>query len=393
MSGERAIQLQIEISGAPDGPLGGLQWVVKDVIDVAGCPTTAGNPAWAAAHPRAERHAEVVARILGAGARLVGKAVTDELAFSLNGSNPHYGTPANPAAPGCLPGGSSSGSASAVASELCDFALGTDTGGSTRLPASYCGIFGMRPTWGRTDMRGVLPLAPSFDTVGWLARDVTTMRQVAEVILDGQDESEQLPAVLVPVREAFEVTEPAVGASLLQELGARLNDRLCASRALGADLREWASVRRTIQSYETWAIHGDWAQRNESSLGRGVHQRLFACAQMTRAAYDEACADRERIIASLESFVEPGQVLVLPSAPAPAPSLRATPEQLRWQWERAFALLSPAVLWGAPQLTVPLRTGQHPPVGLGLVARPRRDRALLACWEDVERAPSASEPR
>ncbi len=153
------------------GPLSGLTFAVKDFIDVAGCRTGGGNPDWLAGHPVAARSAAVVETLLGAGARLVGKTNMDELAFSLEGANAHYGTPVNPVCPDRLPGGSSSGSAVAVAAGLVDFALGTDTGGSVRVPASFTGIFGFRPTHGRVSTVGVAPFSPSYDTIGWLARD------------------------------------------------------------------------------------------------------------------------------------------------------------------------------------------------------------------------------
>ena len=130
---------------ASDGPLSGMTFGVKDLLDVAGVPTGAGNPDWRRTHAVPERTAPSVARLLDAGARLVGKTITDELAWDLDGENAHHGTPVNVAAPGRIPGGSSSGSAAATAAGLCDFAIGTDTGGSVRLPASFCGLYGIRP--------------------------------------------------------------------------------------------------------------------------------------------------------------------------------------------------------------------------------------------------------
>src|SRR5690606_37246293 len=165
------------------GPLAGLRLAVKDLFDVAGMPTGAGNPRWLETHEAPDADAEAVARLRAAGASLVGKTITDELAWSLNGSNAHYGTPDNPAAPGRLPGGSSSGSASAVASGLADIGLGTDTGGSIRVPASYCGLFGLRPTHGRVPLEGAVPLAASFDTAGVFTRDAATLRKASETLL------------------------------------------------------------------------------------------------------------------------------------------------------------------------------------------------------------------
>src|SRR6187401_2279204 len=161
----------VALAGAAQGPLAGLTFGLKDIYDIAGHKTGFGSPDWLGTHEVASRTASVATRLLGAGATMVGKTHTEEMAFSLTGKNAHYGTPLNPAAPGRIPGGSSSGSASAVAGHLVDFAIGSDTGGSVRAPASFCGIYGIRPTHGRIALDGVCPLAPMFDTCGWFARD------------------------------------------------------------------------------------------------------------------------------------------------------------------------------------------------------------------------------
>src|SRR5438067_12777534 len=173
----------VRIAGAPRGPLTGLTFAAKDLFDVAGHPTGGGNPDWARQHPVPTRHAWAVQRLLDAGATLIGKTVTDEVSLGILGENPFDGTPLNPAAPDRVPGGSSSGSASAVAQGLCDVALGTDTGGSVRVPASFCGLYGIRPTHGRLDLTGMLSQAPSSDTTGWFARDATTFARVSDVML------------------------------------------------------------------------------------------------------------------------------------------------------------------------------------------------------------------
>jgi amidase len=167
-----------EMKGAPGGPLAGLTFGVKDIYDIAGHKSGFGNPDWLRTHDAAARTAPVVQQLLDTGADMVGKTHTDEITWSLNGENAHYGTPVNVNAPGRIPGGSSSGSAAAVAGGLCDFALGSDTGGSVRAPASFCGIYGIRPTHGRVSLEGACPLAPSFDTCGWFARSAEVLERV-----------------------------------------------------------------------------------------------------------------------------------------------------------------------------------------------------------------------
>ena len=161
--------LTAPIAGAAKGPLAGLTVAVKDMYDIAGWRTGGGSPVWLDKHAPAKRHAAPVRKFLAAGATVIGKTVCDEFFFSLTGANAHYGTPLNPRAPGRLPGGSSAGSAAATAAGACDFALGSDTGGSVRVPASFCGIYGIRVTLGRVDMTGAMDMAPSFDAAGWFA--------------------------------------------------------------------------------------------------------------------------------------------------------------------------------------------------------------------------------
>ena len=373
-----AIHHAVEIPGAPTGPLAGLRFAVKDVIDVAGAPTTAGNDAWAATHPPVTSHAVVVQQLLDGGATLMGKAVSDELAFSINGTNPHHGTPENPAAPGHLPGGSSSGSASAVAAGECDFALGTDSGGSVRVPASYCGVFGLRPTWGAVDVSGTVPLTPTFDTIGWLAQSVTLMVRVARHLLPpGRDFPVRR---IVPVAEGFALAAPPVAEALLAALTTRFGDVVAPPRPLGIDLVEWARAREVIQSYETWETHGEWAAAHLDTLGPGVRGRLERCADTTTAQYDEARRWRRDAVERLESTVDDDELFCLPSAAGTAPELGAPTDAVREQRERTFALTSLAGMWGAPQLSAPACTVDGLPIGLGLLGRPGDDHRLLDTW-------------
>src|SRR5215471_16168140 len=193
---------QIRIEGRSNGPLAGLTFAAKDLFDVAGQPTGGGNHDWARWHPVPVKHAWAVQRLLDSGATLIGKTITDEVSLGILGENAFDGTPLNPRAPHRVPGGSSSGSASAVASGICDTALGTDTGGSVRVPASFCGLYGIRPTHGRLPVTGMMPQAPSSDTTGWLARDVGTFAKVASVML-GEPIPSALPNRLIIAIDAF----------------------------------------------------------------------------------------------------------------------------------------------------------------------------------------------
>src|SRR6185503_7830288 len=207
----------VAVSHTREGPLSGLTFGAKDIYDIAGHKTGFGSPDWLRTHPAATRTAPTVQRLLKAGADMVGRTHTDEMTFSLNGENAHYGTPVNVNAPGRIPGGSSSGSASAVAGGLVDFALGSDTGGSVRAPASFCGIYGLRPTHGRISLEGACPLASSFDTAGWFARDADVMERVGAVLLREERDS-TLPRGLLVAEDAFELAGPEATAALQRGL-------------------------------------------------------------------------------------------------------------------------------------------------------------------------------
>ncbi len=195
------------------GPLDGLSFTAKDVFDIAGTTTGFGQPTWLATHGPAERTAPAVERLLAAGARLAGRAICDELTYSLTGENVYYGTPVNPRCPDRVPGGSSSGSASSVAGGLADLSLGTDCAGSVRLPGSYCGLWAMRPTHGRVPLEGAPPFAPSFDTAGWLARDPDVLERAGRVLL-ADDAAPMAPPRLLVARDAFSLLEPRVAEAL-----------------------------------------------------------------------------------------------------------------------------------------------------------------------------------
>src|ERR1700758_3801598 len=220
---------RIYIEGRAGGPLAGLTFAAKDLFDVAGVPTGGGNHDWPTGRPIPAKHSWAVQTLLDGGATLIGKTITDEVSLGILGENAFDGTPRNVRAPGRVPGGSSSGSAAAVAAGLCDTAIGTDTGGSVRVPASFCGLYGIRPTHGRIDTTGMLPQAPSSDTTGWFARDAHTFARVSAVML-GEDIPAALPSRLIVAVDAFAFAEPAVEAAL-QPLVARL-------AALVGDCRE-----------------------------------------------------------------------------------------------------------------------------------------------------------
>lgn len=367
------------VEGAATGALAGLTYVAKDVIDVAGVVTGAGNPLWLSHHEQATESAPVVRRLSAAGAACVGKAHTDELAFSLAGSNAHYGAPPNPAAPGRFAGGSSSGSAAAVAAGLSDFALGTDTGGSIRVPASYCGLIGFRPTHGRIEVTGVLPLAPTFDTVGILSREVDQARAAAAVLLTGPSRYAVFDRVLI-ADGALAIAEPDVAAAVLaaaRDLAGELGLPVARAELSPALLGEGARAFMALQGREAWACHGAWVERNEQAVGVEVAGRFRAGSQIADDVWSRARATRLRIRGRLADLLA-GALLVLPSAPSPAPLLTdATDDAAQARRAALLQLTCLAGLVGAPAVSLPLAAVRGLPVGVGLVATPGADEALL----------------
>jgi amidase len=371
-------QGQVEIEGAARGPLAGATFAVKDIFDVAGTVTGRGNPDWLATHPAASRHASAVQALLEAGARLVGKTITEELAFSIVGTNPHYGTPANVAAPGRVPGGSSSGSAAAVGGGLVDLALGSDTGGSVRVPASYNGIYGMRPSHGRISLAGVMPLAPSFDTVGWFAREPALFVTAGRVLLDDRA-SGRPPGRLLLATDAFERAGSEVAQALGPAIGA-VESELGEARPVivSADgLDAWYAVLRTLQAAEAWAEHGPWLERAKPRIGPYLALRLRLASTVTAAEVARAQAARTAIRARLDRLLEGDALMLLPSAAGPAPLIDAPMAEHERVRAATIGITCIASLGGLPQVSLPLGRLPEGPVGLSLLAGRGRDTLLL----------------
>ena len=372
------------------GPLAGLDFAVKDLFAVKGAQTSGGNPDRARSQPVATADAAVVAQCLAAGARLIGRTVLDELAYSLSGRNPHYGTPTNPNAPGRLTGGSSCGSAAAVAGGLCDFALGTDTGGSIRVPASYCGLYGLRPSHGALSLDGVIPLAPSFDTAGWLARDAEVLAQVGEVLLPAAPASlPEWPAGLVVAEDALALAGPTVAGALAPWI-ARLHALLAPVETTPlvdapGGLESWAAAFRPLQAQEAVAAHRDWVAEVQPRFGPEMAERWAYATALDAAELPPAEATRAAARARLAALTDGGRVVALPAAPGVAPLLDADPDLLRDHRARVLALSAPAALAGLPQVALPLARVEGLPLGLSLIGPAGGDRMLLAVARELER--------
>lgn len=356
--------------------LKGVRLAVKDVFEVQGLTCGAGNPSWLQQQAPAQRTAEAVHLLLASGCSWMGKTVTDELTYSLAGINAHYGTPINPAAPDRLPGGSSSGSAVAVAAGHADLALGTDCGGSVRLPASYCGLWGIRPTHGQVETDGCFTLAPSFDTVGLFARDAKTLIQAFSCIKQVTVTPSESPLCLwvsddiitlleEPVQDAFE--------GWLKTLVLPYERLPAGTLALEA----WAAAFRVLQAAEVWKQHGDWATRTSPVFGQDIASRFAAARQINANQVLEADLVRRQAQQQLSALLNGNRLLLLPPVPGVAPKLDESIDRVNEIRARAQKLLCMAGLAGLPQVVMPWTSIDQAPIGLSLIGSRDCDEQVL----------------
>ncbi|XP_042017716.1 amidase 1-like [Salvia splendens] len=397
-------------------PLASLTFAVKDIFDVEGHVTGFGNPDWARTHSAASATAPAVLSMLEAGATCVGKTVMDEMAYSINGENVHYGTPRNPCAADRVPGGSSSGSAVAVGATLSDFSLGTDTGGSVRVPASYCGIYGFRPSHGLVSTSGVTPMAQSFDTVGWFARDPVILKKVGKVLLQLQDDHnasrvDQLivaedcfDLVNIPPRQLKDVLTTSVeklyGSQIIRytNLGDFIESKLPNLKVFmnttgGAkednippSLAALSTAMRLLQRHEFKNNHGEWVESVKPSLGPGISERVWEAVRSTDENITVCRSLRGELRAALDDLLGDFSILAMPTVPGPPPKLQTDPTTLESFRAKAFSLLSVSGVSGLCQVSIPLGTYEDLPVAVSLVAKHGSDGFLLSFVETLHKA-------
>lgn len=367
------------------GVLSGTHFVFKDLFDVAGFVTGAGNPTWLTTHEKATDTSPLISALLEAGAECSGRVQTDELAYSLNGQNVHYGTPVNPAAADCIPGGSSSGSAVAVANGDCEFSIGTDTGGSVRVPASYCGLYGLRPTLGSLDLSHAFELAKSFDTAGIFTRDLGLMRQVWSILsgrdksgvecktlyLDGQCKAIMSEPRLVRLQQWCEQN----GFTLLE--GDFLAD-------LGWSLTELSLLFRTIQGFDIIREHDVWLSEHVNSIDPAIGERVAWARTITREQYHHAREEQTGLMQKLVCHLQQNQCLwAIPTTPSGPPSLTMPADELAVYRSQLMGLTSIAGLSGLPQLHLPMNELLEGPCGVSLMGQPDQEEDLLATGDKL----------
>jgi amidase len=380
--------VSLNLPGRGDGPLAGLTFAAKDNFAVAGFRSSGGSPDWLRTHGPEPRTAPAVQTILDAGATLTGKTNMDELAFSLDGVNAHFGTPINPAAPDRIPGGSSSGSASAVAGRLVDFALGTDTAGSGRVPGSLCGLFGIRPTHGRIPIDGIVPFAPSFDTVGWLTRSAELLRRVGDVLLGASDQTRTFRRLLI-ADDFFADADEVVRNALMPHVQtvARAIGRAQSVTFAAGQMETWIACFGTLRGAEVRVSLGDWIAKTEPNFGPGIRERFEHTKTITQEMVEDAAKERRAICQHFDTTLGEDGVLCLPTVPVLPPRRAATAEELATYRGRTLRMTIIATIGGLPQVTLPLGQGEGVPVGLSLIGPRGSDGALLRLAAGVNVSP------
>ncbi|CAN0914284.1 Amidase 1 [Linum grandiflorum] len=388
-------------------PLQGLTFAVKDIFDVAGYVTGFGNADWTRTHSAATSTAPAVLDLLKDGATSVGKTVMDEMAYSINGENIHYGTPVNPCAADRVPGGSSSGSAVAVGAALVDFSLGTDTGGSVRVPASYCGIFGFRPSHDAVSTSGVIPMAQSFDTVGWFARDPSILKRVGRSLLHLHDQDAVIPSQVIIADDCFQLSsipldriakvlinsvEKIYGVDIIKHatVGDYVEENVPSLVHFVSketknqehnipSLAALSTAMRLLQRDEFKNNHGEWVSKVKPDLGPGLAERIWEAVQTTVELehVDQCRSVKAELRDALSALLGDSGILAIPTVPGPPPKLQTDATTLEGFRARAFSLLSIAGVSGFCQVSIPLGMHEDLPVSISLLAKHGQDGFLL----------------
>ncbi|KAK4781544.1 hypothetical protein SAY86_015646 [Trapa natans] len=394
---------------SPALPLDGLTFAIKEIFNVEGQVTGFGNPDWARTHSAACSTAPSVLAVLEAGATCVGNTVMDEMAYSINGENKHYGTPRNPCAPDRVPGGSSSGSAVAVGAMLVDFSLGTDTGGSVRVPSSFCGIYGFRPSHDVVSTSGVIPMAQSFDTVGWFARDPKVLKKVGNVLLRSPQVDYVRPSQVIIAEDCFQllsIPSERVARVLVKSVERKFGGHVIKNTTLGdyvkdsvpsldcflskgcvensyniPSLASLSTVMRLLQRYEFKNNHGEWVSTVKPNLGPGISERVQEALRETGEMAEVCHLVKKELRAALTAFLGDHGILVIPTVPGHPPKLQTDSSTLEVFRARAFGLLSIAGVSGFCQVSIPLGMYENLPVSVSLLAKHGSDAFLLSLVE------------
>lgn len=374
----------VSLQGRTVGPLSGRTFAAKDIFDIAGRITGAGNPDWFRTHDPAESTAWAVQALLDAGADLFGITACTELTRGIVGDNAHYGTPENPRAPGRVTGGSSSGSASAVAGKVVDFALGSDTNGSITVPASFCGLYGMKPTRGRISCDGVFKQAPRFDTVGWFARDADLLADVGAILLKTKVKHAP-PARLLIAADALSLADPSIRTVFLEAMSGleKLVADVKQASFCPVTPSELMDAHYVIHGRDAWQQLRPWFEDMNPRLAFQVSRMCLKGSHFSDDDLDRAERFLTPVRKDMNRLLGRHTFVCLPSTASVAWPANMRLSGIAESVGRTSMLVTMGTTLGVPQVTIPLRSSDDLPVGLSMLGSKGSDEALLAFSREV----------
>ena len=359
-----------------EGILNNLNFVLKDMCQIKNLKTSCGNPDFYKKCEPALEHAVFLKKLLNEGAILNGITVCDEFFYSVIGENSHYGTPKNLNAPNCVPGGSSSGSAAAMTTNKYDFSIGSDTGGSVRVPASFCGLLGIRPTHGRIESTGVFPMAPSFDTIGWFANDVKTFKNISAVLLNKKNASSISFSKYVIAEDILELAEKDIQYQFNNHLKI-LFPNLQKIRLSKFNKAEIANNFRILQGGEINEHVIPWIKENNPYISQEINNRIEMASKITTDEIIAAKSFREALILEINNSLPEGDIALFPTTPFSAPTCGQTDEALGSDRKKIMEMTSITGMTSRPQISIPKFKGKTGPVGISILGWRNSDEILL----------------
>ena len=359
-----------------NGRLKNLKFVLKDMCDVKNIKTSCGNPDFYKACEPAKKHAEFLSNILSEGAILEGITICDEFFYSVIGENSHYGTPKNLNAPNCVPGGSSSGSAAALTTDLFDFSIGSDTGGSVRVPASFCGLLGIRPTHGRINANGVYPMAPSFDTIGWFSNNIKTFQKIGEVLLNKNENENITFNQFVIAEDLLELVDTDIK-NQFDSYYKELHPNIKHIRLSKFSKSEIADNFRILQAGEIKEHVIPWIEKNKPKISLEINSRIEMASEILPLEIDAAKTFRQEIISEINNSLPEGDIAIFPTTPFSAPKCGQSDQDLGSDRKKIMEMTSIAGMTSRPQISIPKFKGKTGPVGISILGWQYSDEILL----------------
>jgi amidase len=359
-----------------NGRLKNLKFVLKDMCDIKNIKTSCGNPDFYKACEPAKKHAEFLSNILSEGAILEGITICDEFFYSVIGENSHYGTPKNLNAPNCVPGGSSSGSAAALTTDLFDFSIGSDTGGSVRVPASFCGLLGIRPTHGRIKSNGVYPMAPSFDTIGWFSNNIKTFQKIGEVLLDKNENENITFNQFVIAEDLLELVDTDIK-NQFNSYYKELHPNIKHIRLSKFSKSEIADNFRILQAGEIKEHVIPWIEKNKPKISLEINSRIEMASEILPLEIDAAKTFRQEIISEINNSLPEGDIAIFPTTPFSAPKCGQSDQDLGSDRKKIMEMTSIAGMTSRPQISIPKFKGKTGPVGISILGWQNSDEILL----------------